>query len=202
MRRLSSKQVSTIKVVLFFLLLTPSLVAGARVLMGDIAEPADYITHVSGDNTLRLLVLTLLITPLAAVSGWHWLIKLRRMIGLYVFYYASLHFLAYLLLDLQLDFGTLVEDILERKYITLGFIALLLLLAMAVTSNDWSIKKMGVRRWMKLHRLIYIIAPLGIAHFWWQIKNEAIAQPLMYAIVVAALLALRYPPLASKIRRK
>ncbi|MCH9757587.1 MAG: sulfoxide reductase heme-binding subunit YedZ [Proteobacteria bacterium] len=202
MRRLSAQHVSRIKIVLFILLVLPSIVAATNILRGEVAEPADYITHITGEWTLRLLLLTLFIRPFVNISSWHWLIKLRRMIGLYVFYYAVLHFCAYLLLDLQLDFSTVLEDIIKRKYITLGFIALLLLLPLAITSNDALIKKLGSRRWGRLHQAIYFIVPLGITHYWLQIKGDEYAEPLTYSIITFLLLLMRYPPLAQKLRQR
>ena len=151
---------------------------------------------------MRLLLATLLVTPLIKISNWNWLIKLRRMIGLYAFAYALLHFLVYLLLDVQLHFPTVLEDITERQYITVGFAALLLLLPLAITSNDRLLKKIGARRWTRLHKAVYVIAPLAVAHFWWQVKGDDIGEAVLYALVTAALLALRHPRLAAALKRR
>lgn len=202
MRQLSHRQIGVVKTLLFILLALPSIYAAARVAMGHVAEPADYLTHITGEFALRLLVLTLLVTPLITVSGWNWLIHLRRMIGLYAFYYALLHFMVYLLLDLQLELALVLEDIAERRYITVGFVALLLLLPLAITSNNYLLRKMGARRWAKLHKLVYLIAPLGIIHFWWQVKSGAFASPLGYALIIALLLLLRHPAVVKKIKRR
>lgn len=202
MRRISPGQFGFIKWGLFVLLALPAIVAAVRVLSGRVAEPADYLTHISGEFALRLLLATLLITPLAKFTAWNWLIKLRRMLGLYAFAYALLHFLVYLLLDVQLHFPTVLEDFSERRYITVGAVALLLLLPLAATSSNWAIKKMGARRWSRLHKAVYGIVPLAVIHFWWQIKNDAIAEPLGYALLAALLLALRHPRLAAVIQRR
>lgn len=200
LRRLSPRRLAIVKTVLFILLLTPSAYAVSRVLAGDIAEPADYLTHISGESALRLLLLTLLMTPLAAFSGWNWLINLRRMIGLYAFYYALLHFLTYILLDVQLDIALITEDIAERTYITVGFAAFMLLIPLAFTSNNFLIKKLGARRWRLLHRAVYVITPLAVLHYGWQVKNDDITSPLIYAFITAVLLAMRLPFLSAKIR--
>ena len=202
MQQLSPKQVGIVKKALFIGLAIPSIYALVRVLSGDVVEPADYLTHLTGELALRLLIVTLFITPLIRISNWYWLIKLRRMLGLYAFYYALLHFLVYLLLDLQLDLSIVWEDITKRTYITIGFSAFLLLIPLAVTSNDILLKKMGARRWQRIHRAIYLIVPLTIVHFWWQIKNEAIAEPLIYAVITVILLAMRHPWLMKKIKRR
>ena len=199
-QRVSPRRLSAIKAVVFIVLLTPSVYSLWRVFNGQIAEPGDYLTHVSGEMALRLLLLTLLITPLTALSGWSWLINLRRMVGLYAFYYAVLHFLTYLLLDIQLDIALVIEDIAERTYITVGFIALMLLIPLAVTSNNFLIKKLGMRCWCMLHRAVYVITPLAVLHYGWQVKNDDITSPLIYALITAVLLALRHPVLAVTIK--
>lgn len=202
MQQLSPKQVGAIKKILFIGLAIPSIYGLVRVFSGDVVEPADYLTHLTGQFALRLLLATLLITPLIIVSNWYWLIKLRRMLGLYAFYYALLHFLVYLLLDLQLDLSIIWEDITKRTYITIGFSAFLLLIPLAVTSNDTLLKKIGARRWHRIHKAVYLIVPLAIIHFWWQIKNEAFAEPLLYTIITVVLLAMRHPWLRKKIKRR
>lgn len=202
MRRLQTRQIAMVKAALFVLLGLPAAAALLSVLRGEVAEPVDFLTHASGEAALRLLLLTLLITPLARLSGWKWLVGLRRLVGLYAFFYALLHFCVYLLLDIQLDFSLVAEDILERRYITVGFFALLLLLPLAATSNALALKKLGARCWMRLHKLVYVIVPLAIVHFWWQIKNQAFAEPLLYAAIAFLLLALRVPALARILERR
>lgn len=201
MQRLSSRQVSGIKALLFCVFLAPSIFHLYKVLSGQVTEPADYLTGETGENALRLLLLTLLITPLVTVTQWHWLAKLRRMCGLFVFYYVLLHFLTYLLLDIQLDFALYFEDITERKYIIVGLVAFVLLIPLAITSNDYMIKKMG-RAWRKLHRAVYVIAPLAILHFWWQIKNQDFTEPLVYAIITAVLFAARLRPVKERLKKR
>lgn len=202
MPRLSARRITVLKILLFAALLAPSVAAAVRVFTGNVADPGEFLTHVTGEYTLRLLMLTLLIRPLATLTGWTSLFKFRRMIGLFVFYYAFLHFLVYLLLDLQLDFAALLEDVIERQYITLGFLALIMLLPLAITSNDFLLKKMGARLWLRLHKMVYLIAPLGIIHYWWQIKGEQFAEPLAYLIFTALLLAARHPAIAAKLKKR
>jgi sulfoxide reductase heme-binding subunit YedZ len=156
------------------------------------ANPVEFITRNTGDWTLYFLCITLTLTPLRRFSGWNWLVRLRRMIGLFVFFYASLHFLTFLWFDHFFDIPEMLKDVIKRPFITVGFSAFLLLIPLAVTSNNAMIKRLGGKRWQWLHRLIYLIAPLGILHFWWMKagKND-FSQPILFGAVVAALLLMR-----------
>lgn len=167
------------------------LAAGAFELFGrDLGpDPVEYILHSTGKTALNLLLITLLVTPVRQLGGWPHLIRLRRMLGLFAFFYATLHVLVYAVLDLGLDFATLGEDIVKRPYITVGFTALLILLALALTSTNRMMRRLG-RRWQKLHRLVYVAAVLGVWHFWWQVKAD-IREPLLYAAMLAVLLGYR-----------
>jgi sulfoxide reductase heme-binding subunit YedZ len=153
------------------------------------ANPVDKVQDTLGIWGLRLLLATLAVTPLREILGWPRLFLFRRMLGLFAFFYVSLHFLWYLLVDQGLDWRLWIEDIAKRPYITVGFTALLLLIPLAVTSTKRAMRRMG-RRWQRLHRLIYPAAILGCTHFYWQVKAD-IREPLVYALVLAALLGWR-----------
>jgi sulfoxide reductase heme-binding subunit YedZ len=153
------------------------------------ADPVAEIEHRTGLWALRLLLITLAITPLRQLSGQPVLIRFRRMLGLYAFFYACLHLSAYLLLDLRGYWTQIFEEIVKRPYITVGFAAWLLLIPLAVTSTQGWMRRLG-RNWGKLHRLVYAIGVLAVLHFWWLVKSD-IREPLMYAIILAVLLGWR-----------
>ncbi len=185
-------QLVWIKRGVFLLALLPCarlFVLGANDGLG--ANPLEFITHETGSWALYLLCITLAITPLRHLSGWNWLVRLRRMLGLYTFFYALLHFTAFLWFDHFFDLEEMWRDVLKRPFITVGFIAFVLLIPLALTSNDASIRRLG-RRWKQLHRAIYLIAPLAVLHFWWMKagKND-LAEPLLFAVIVAVLLVAR-----------
>lgn len=161
------------------------------------ADPIKEITHRTGWWTLTLLMVTLTVTPLRRWTGWNRLIKLRRMIGLFAFFYACLHVLTYFGLDQMFDLSYLTEDIVERPYITVGFTAWLLLIPLAVTSTSGWVRRLG-KRWQRLHRLIYVTATLGVIHFYWSVKAD-VREPLIFAGILAILLATR---LFFSIRKK
>ncbi len=171
----------------------PLLVLAARTFAlfgsGLGANPIEAMMDHLGQWGLRLLLLTLAITPLAVTLRKPWLMKIRRMIGLFAFSYLSLHFLTWLVLDKWMEIAAIVEDIAERPFITVGFAALLLLLPLAVTSTDGWMRRLG-RRWHSLHRLIYPAAVLACIHFWWQVKAD-LTEPLIYSAILAALLVWR-----------
>lgn len=160
------------------------------------ADPVKKLEHECGTWALNFLLITLLVTPLRQLTGLSHLPRLRRMLGLFAFFYAVLHFTVYLTLDLEFNFRTLFADIAKRPYITIGFLALVLLIPLAVTSTNKMMRRLG-RRWQKLHRLIYVIAVLGVWHFYWQVKRD-IREPLIYAGILAVLLGYRW----LKARRK
>ncbi len=153
-------------------------------------NPIEFITHSTGTWTLNFLLITLCITPLRQLSGWSWLIKLRRMVGLYAFFYACLHFITYIWLDQFFDVAAIIKDVIKRPFITVGFAAFILLIPLALTSTHAMLKKLGGKRWQSLHRLIYLIAILGVLHFWWLVKKD-ITEPLIYAVILASLLGYR-----------
>jgi sulfoxide reductase heme-binding subunit YedZ len=153
------------------------------------ANPVEEILNVCGKTGLNLLILTLCITPIRRSTGINRLVAFRRLLGLFAFFYLLLHFLTYALLDLGLAWETLFVDITERPYITVGFTALVLLVPLAVTSTSRLQRRLG-RNWTKLHRLIYPIAVLAVVHYWWQTKLD-VAEPLLYAFLLAVLLGVR-----------
>ena len=153
------------------------------------ADPVKKLEHECGKWALNFLLITLAITPLRHLANLPHLPRLRRMLGLFAFCYALLHFAVYLSLDLEFNFRTLFTDIAKRPYITIGFVALLLLIPLAVTSTNRMMRRLG-RRWQKLHRLVYGIAVLGVWHFYWQVKRD-IREPLIYAGILAVLLVYR-----------
>ena len=156
------------------------------------ANPAEFITRATGDWALRFLLLTLCVTPLRRVSGWSWLIRLRRMLGLYAFFYACVHFSSYISFDHVFDVQAIFKDILKRPFITVGFATLLLLLPLAVTSTNAMVRRLGAQRWRMLHRLVYVLAPLAVLHFWWMVKRD-VTEPAIYGVILAGLLATRIP---------
>jgi sulfoxide reductase heme-binding subunit YedZ len=153
------------------------------------ADPVKRLIHACGITALNLLLVTLAVTPVRQITGWRNLIRLRRMLGLFAFFYALAHFSVYLSLDQVFDLRAVGADILKRPYITIGMLALLLLIPLAITSTNGMMRRLG-RRWTKLHRLIYVITALGLWHFWWQVKAD-IREPLVYVTIFAALMAWR-----------
>lgn len=156
------------------------------------ANPAEALIRSTGDWTLRFLCLTLAVTPLRQATGWHALARLRRMLGLFTFFYGVLHFLAFAWLDMGLDLGAIVKDIAKRPFILVGTAALLLMLPLAATSFNRAIRALGAARWQALHRAVYAVALLGVLHFFWMRsgKND-FAEVAVYAAIVAALLGWR-----------
>jgi methionine sulfoxide reductase heme-binding subunit len=153
------------------------------------AEPARRLLHACGITALNMLLITLAVTPLRQITGLRDLIRLRRMLGLFAFFYALAHFVVYGWLDQGLDLAGIGADIVKRPYITIGMLALLLLVPLAITSTNGMMRRLG-RRWGTLHRLIYPIAALGVLHFYWQVKRD-VREPLVYVGILAALLAWR-----------
>lgn len=153
------------------------------------ADPVRRLIHACGITALNLLLVTLALSPARQLTGWNHLLRLRRMLGLFVFFYVLAHFTVYGWLDQGLDLGAIGADIVKRPYITIGMLALLLLVPLAVTSTNGMMRRLG-RRWTSLHRLVYVIAALGLWHFWWQVKKD-IREPLVYVGIFAVLMAFR-----------
>jgi methionine sulfoxide reductase heme-binding subunit len=186
------------KVVVFACCLLPLLFLGLRVLQNDLtANPVQFVEHWMGDWTLRFLIVTLCVTPLRKAPGFSSVIRYRRMLGLFAFFYACLHFLSYMVLDEFFDFHAIWKDIYKRPYITVGFTAFVLLIPLAVTSTTGWIRRLGGRRWQMLHRAIYISAVLGVIHYYWLVKSD-VRKPLQYAFIVGLLLAWRIGAWAIK----
>jgi sulfoxide reductase heme-binding subunit YedZ len=154
------------------------------------ANPIEFVLRSLGTWTLTLLLVTLSITPLRRLTGWNSLIRVRRLLGLFAFFYACLHFLTYAGVDQSFDLSAIIADIVKRPYITVGFTCFLLLIPLAVTSTHAMQRRLGGRRWQLLHRLIYLIAAGGVVHYLWLVKKD-ISQPLLYGLVLVVLLALR-----------
>jgi sulfoxide reductase heme-binding subunit YedZ len=156
------------------------------------ANPIEAITRSTGWWTLFLLLVTLAVTPLRKLSGANWLLRLRRMLGLFAFFYALAHFTTFIWFDHWFDAGEIVKDVIKRPFVTVGFAAFVLLLPLAATSNNAMVRKLG-RNWQRLHRLVYAIVVLGVLHFWWLVKRD-LTEPLIFALVAVTLLALRAFP--------
>jgi sulfoxide reductase heme-binding subunit YedZ len=154
------------------------------------ANPIEAILDRFGNWTLRFIMITLAITPLRRVTDWNWLSRFRRMLGLFTFFYALTHFVTWYVLDREMRLGDIIEDLTERPFITLGFTALVLLTALAVTSFTAIRRRMG-KRWQSLHNMAYVIGILGVWHYWWQVKKD-ISEPLIYAVILAVLLGIRF----------
>jgi sulfoxide reductase heme-binding subunit YedZ len=153
-------------------------------------NPVETLNRTLGDWALRFLLIALAVTPLRKVTGWAPLARLRRMLGLFAFFYVCLHLSSYVGIDLYFDWPALFKDVVKRRYITLGMLAFVLLLPLAATSTDRMIRRLGGRNWRRLHLLVFPIAVLGVAHYWMMVKAD-IRQPALYAAVLAALLCYR-----------
>ena len=179
-----------LKIVVFLACLIPLGQLLYNAWAGDLtANPIEYITHFTGDWSLIFLLATLSVTPLRKIFGWNEIIKLRRMLGLFAFFYVLLHFSTYMVLDHFFDFERIVKDVYKRPYVTAGFTAFVLLIPLAATSTAAMIRKLG-KRWQQLHRLVYVAAIAGVVHFYWLVKAD-IRRPVQYAAVLALLLGYR-----------
>jgi sulfoxide reductase heme-binding subunit YedZ len=188
----TAKQTGWLKAAVFVLALLPLVRIVWLTVSGALVEPLQYITRGTGDWTLYFLCITLAVTPLRRLAKWNWVIKLRRMLGLFAFFYAFLHFSAFFWFDHFFDLAEMWKDVLKRPFITVGFAAFVLLIPLAVTSTNGMIRRLGGKRWLWLHRLIYVVAPLGILHFWWmKAGKHDFAQPILFGCIVAVLLASR-----------
>ena len=179
------------KTLVFGLCLAPTLVLIWDSVTGGLSvNPVEDITHRTGDWALRFLLLTLAISPFRWLSGWNGAMRYRRMLGLFTFWYASLHFSTYIVFDHFFDIRSITDDVIERKYVTAGFLAFILLLPLAVTSTQGWIRRLG-KRWLVLHRLVYVAAVAGVVHFLWLVKLET-SEPLIYAAVLSGLFIARF----------
>jgi sulfoxide reductase heme-binding subunit YedZ len=182
-----------LKIPVFLLCLVPLGLLGWRGLHGQLtANPIEFVTRATGDWTLRFLLITLAVTPLRRLLALSNLIRYRRMLGLYAFFYASLHFTTYIWLDKFFDLAEMWKDVAIRKFITAGFASFLLLIPLAATSTTGWIRRLGGRRWQFLHRLVYVSAAAGVVHYYWLVKSD-VREPLLYAGILAVLLGARVP---------
>jgi len=180
-----------VKPIVFVLALEPFLWLVYNAFFGDLGvNPVETITNHTGIWTLRFIVITIALTPLRWVSGFNPLTRFRRMIGLFAFFYGTLHFMTYFVLDQALQFTGLWDDVVKRPYITAGFTAFVLMIPLAVTSTQGWIRRLGGRRWNLLHRLVYITALAAVLHYFWKVKLDT-TNPLFYAGIVGVLLAAR-----------
>jgi len=180
------------KVFVFLICLMPVGFMIYRTFTGNLtANPVEYFQHTTGDWTLRFLVFTLCVTPLRKLIKVPELIRFRRMLGLFAFTYACLHFLTYLGPDQSFNFAGMLKDVAKRPFVTVGFTAFVLLIPLALTSSAAWIRRLGGHRWQMLHRLIYVAAVCGVIHYYWLVKS-AVLRPLMYAGIVALLLLWRF----------
>ena len=183
------KPVVVLKRGIFIAALIPAAMLVYYAVQGDLtANPIEFITHFTGDWAIRFLVITLAVTPIRRLTGWNQIIQLRRMLGLFAFFYATLHFLTWFVLDWFFDFRQMAEDIGKRPFITLGMATFVMLLALAVTSTQGSVRRLG-KRWTQLHRLIYVAACTALLHFWLARKTVV---PQFQVVLVAAVLLLGF----------
>ena len=184
------RQLTAVKAGIFVLCLAPVGHLAYGAFMDQLgANPIEAVIRDLGDWALRLLLITLAVTPLRRLSGVNWLLRLRRMLGLFTFFYALLHMLAYVGLDQFFAWHYILQDIYKRPFITVGFTAFVLLIPLAVTSTNAMMRRLG-RNWQRLHRAVYVIAVCGVLHFWWMVKAD-IREPALYAVILAVLLGMR-----------
>ena len=177
----------------FLACLLPVMLLGWKAYNNDLgANPIEVITHATGDWTLRFLLMTLMITPLRKLTKQPWMIRYRRMLGLFAFFYVVLHFLTYIWLDKFFDFHEILADVAKRRFITVGFLGFLLLIPLALTSTKGWIRRLGGKRWQALHRLIYIVAIAGTIHYLWLVKADLskplqLMRPVLFTVGTAGL---------------
>ncbi len=191
MRTLTSRGLAAVKALLFAACLVPLAHLGWGVWADTLgANPIEALTRSLGTWTLNFLLITLTVTPLRKLSGLHWLGRLRRMFGLFAFFYAVMHLSSYLWLDQFFDWTAIAKDIVKRPFITVGMSAFALLVPLAATSTNAMVRRLGGRRWQQLHRSIYVIGMFAVLHYWWMVKLDT-RLPAIYAVVLAILLAIR-----------
>jgi methionine sulfoxide reductase heme-binding subunit len=179
------------KVVVFLLCLVPVGLLIWRAIQGELsANPIEYVTHRTGDWTIRFIVITLAITPLRKILNVPQLIRFRRMLGLYAFFYGCLHFCTWMVLDKFFNWSDMWADVHKRPFITIGFTGFVLMIPLAITSTAGWIRRLGGKRWQMLHRAIYVTAIAGVIHYYWLVKSD-VRKPLEYGFLVAILLAWR-----------
>jgi sulfoxide reductase heme-binding subunit YedZ len=190
------------KAALFLICLVPFASLLWRALHSGLgANPVEFVQHATGDWTLRFLVFTLSITPLRKLLNLPDLIRFRRMLGLFAFFYVCLHFLTYIGPDQSFNLGGMWKDVQKRRFITVGFTAFVLLIPLALTSTAGWVRRLGGRRWQMLHRAIYVSAVCGVIHYYWLVKSD-VRKPLFYAALVVILLAWRFGNWFSRRKRQ
>lgn len=186
------RQFTRIKLALFLLCLLPvGRLLWAAYVDDFGANPVEFVQRWTGTWIINMLLLTLCISPLRALTQMHWLVRLRRMLGLFVFFYGVLHFLSFIGFDHNFAVDAIARDILKRPFVMVGFAAFVLLIPLAATSNAWAIRKLGGRKWQELHRSVYLIGILGVLHYFWLVKATALLWPIGYAIALGLLLGWR-----------
>ena len=189
-----------IKVLVFLAALVPlGAIAAAAARGGLGSNPVEALLHHFGEWALRLLLVTLAVTPLRRLTGWNQAMRLRRMLGLFAFFYAALHLAVYVVLDRSLLIEEVLDDLVRRPYVMAGFAAFVLLVPLAATSTNGMVRRLGGRRWRRLHRIVYVAAAGGVVHFWWLVKAD-VREPLVYGALLALLLVLRLPPVVPFLR--
>jgi sulfoxide reductase heme-binding subunit YedZ len=190
---LTPRAFATVRATLFVLALLPFaelLWLGFTDALG--ANPVEFVLRWLGKWTLVALLATLAITPLRWATGWAWLVRLRRMLGLYAFFYGTLHVTAYVWIDHFFNWNEIVADVVKRPYLTFGFVAYVLMIPLALTSTNAMVRRLGGRNWQRLHRVVYAIGVLGVLHFWFhKLAKNDLARPALYALVLGALLGAR-----------
>ncbi|HZQ90168.1 MAG TPA: protein-methionine-sulfoxide reductase heme-binding subunit MsrQ [Terriglobales bacterium] len=186
----SHRAIVAMKVAVWVLCLLPLALLGLKFAQDGLgANPIEVITHATGDWTMRLLLTTLAITPIRKLTGRLWLIRFRRLLGLFAFFYGVLHFITYIWLDKFFDIREMLADVAKRRFITVGFLGFALMIPLALTSTQWAIRKLK-KRWQLVHRLIYASAIAGVVHYWWLVKAD-ITLPAVYAVILGVLLLYR-----------
>jgi sulfoxide reductase heme-binding subunit YedZ len=180
-----------VKPLLFVVCLIPLALLAQSVRSGTLANPVEYITHTTGDWTIRFVLITLTITPLRVLLKQPNLARFRRMLGLFAFFYGTLHFATWFALDKGFDLSEMWKDVLKRTFITAGFTGYVLMIPLAITSTAGWVRRLGFKRWQQLHRLIYITAAAGVIHYYWLVKSD-IRLPVMYGAILLVLLAYRF----------
>lgn len=187
----NNERLVLLKIGVFLSALIPLVKLAAGAYLDNLgANPIEKITRTTGYWTLVFILITLSATPVRLLTGWFWTIRIRRMLGLFAFFYGSLHFLTYLVLDQFFDWPAIIGDIAKRPYITVGFPSFVLMIPLALTSTDRMINRLGGKRWRLLHRLIYLTAVGGVVHYWWLVKKD-ITSPLTFAVLLMCLFGIR-----------
>jgi methionine sulfoxide reductase heme-binding subunit len=201
-KKLDNKMLTRIKTVGFLLALIPLARLGIGAYLDTLgANPIEKITRTTGYWTLTFLLISLSLTPIRRILGWLWLIRLRRLLSLFAFFYGCLHFLTYLVLDQFFDWESIFKDIIKRPYITVGFSAFLLMIPLVVTSSNAMIRRLGGKRWRLLHRLVYLCAVGGVVHYGWLVKKD-LTNPITFAIWLGLLLGIRLLYWLRSLRRQ